>query len=210
MVGKFPDSNMEFIYVVEVLNMESDIIIIGNGPSVLSQKQGDVIDRFRTVVRINNYAINGYESHVGSKTDVWARSGSHKVNERSDTQFRNVLWLLPLTAWQDDHKIASIKRYMRVSTQTNTLIRENEIASLTEKYFENRTDVRPTTGLLSIFYFIEKFQRVSIFGFDFFDTHKKQLHYYDNDKKNKMKGHDIIFERYLVQKYAELGQIIVI
>ena len=47
-----------------------DIIIIGNGCSVLSKKNGNRIDKFSEVVRLGQFQINGFEDYIGSKTDI--------------------------------------------------------------------------------------------------------------------------------------------
>tara|TARA_B100000614_G_scaffold262903_1_gene299955 strand:- start:115056 stop:117086 length:2031 start_codon:yes stop_codon:yes gene_type:complete len=48
-------------------------LLIGNGPSAVHKKAGELIDSFDgTIVRFNNYHIDGYEDFVGTRTDVWA------------------------------------------------------------------------------------------------------------------------------------------
>jgi len=61
-------------------------LLIGNGPSALSQEMGTQIDAFDgQVVRFNVYHTKGFEKQVGTRTDVWAtisdyppRSQTHK------------------------------------------------------------------------------------------------------------------------------------
>ena len=50
-------------------------IIVGNAPSVLLNKYGDKIDSFDRIIRMNDYVLEGYEDHVGSReAHVYARS----------------------------------------------------------------------------------------------------------------------------------------
>ena len=53
------------------MEKKSDLILVGNGPSVKSHKMGELIDSYDTVVRFNWYHIDGYEEYVGTKTDIW-------------------------------------------------------------------------------------------------------------------------------------------
>ena len=61
------------------MNKEKTILIIGNGPSVLNCKVGDIIDEHPNVARINNYKINGYEHNIGTKTDIWFNGANSKL-----------------------------------------------------------------------------------------------------------------------------------
>ncbi len=49
-----------------------DILLIGNGPSATSLDAGERIDRFRTVVRFNDFVTEGWEKQLGRKTTHWA------------------------------------------------------------------------------------------------------------------------------------------
>ena len=53
------------------LNLHSNIILVGNGPSALSKKVGKYIDKIPIVVRFNSFRLEGYEEYVGTKTDIW-------------------------------------------------------------------------------------------------------------------------------------------
>ena len=46
------------------------VVILGSAPSVL-KNNGDFIDNFDIIIRLNNYKIYGYRSHVGSRTDIY-------------------------------------------------------------------------------------------------------------------------------------------
>jgi hypothetical protein len=50
------------------LDKSKKIVIVGNGPSVMNNKFGELIDSFDIVVRINNYVPNDY---VGYKMDYF-------------------------------------------------------------------------------------------------------------------------------------------
>ena len=189
----------------------TDIVVIGNGPSVLERRVGSLIDQFLTVVRINNYVIAGYEDHVGSKEDVWTRSGTDAVFDRIDEHIPTVLWFVPLPGWEESRqRIGPIMRRVDAAGENHVLVERRQIEDLTDRYFGGRTDVRPTTGLYTIFYFLEKHQQVHIHGFDFFETHKTQMHYFDESVKKRMNGHDPDFERQIVQEHIRSGRLVTI
>ncbi len=54
------------------LPSDATCVLVGNGPSSLEARNGDKIDAFEHVVRLNNYMIEGFEAFVGSKTTLWA------------------------------------------------------------------------------------------------------------------------------------------
>lgn len=51
--------------------MQSKIIIVGNGTSILNKEYGHFIDSYETVIRFNNYGTRGFEKFAGKKTDIW-------------------------------------------------------------------------------------------------------------------------------------------
>lgn len=49
------------------------IILVGNGKEVTDCSNGDLIDSYDLVVRMNHgYVRQGYEKNMGIKTDIWA------------------------------------------------------------------------------------------------------------------------------------------
>lgn len=63
---------MDLLTFEDVKNIVSGkrVAIIGSGPSCTSN-DGRKIDEFDFVVRINNYKIKGFESKVGTRTDIY-------------------------------------------------------------------------------------------------------------------------------------------
>jgi len=68
--------------------MSLKIIIIANGPNALDFKAGKLIDSFDIVIRMNCYQIEGYEEHIGSKTDVWVTTNDF---DRFISEYDNLL-----------------------------------------------------------------------------------------------------------------------
>ena len=51
--------------------MNSKIIIVGNGTSILEKENGAIIDSYEKVVRFNNYGTKDFEKFSGLKTNIW-------------------------------------------------------------------------------------------------------------------------------------------
>jgi hypothetical protein len=76
-----------------------DTLIIGNGPSVLDYKYGDLIDKFPNVVRFNNFTTKGYQHLIGSKTTILARRACDDVILHSPEHFDKVLTFVTFCLW---------------------------------------------------------------------------------------------------------------
>jgi hypothetical protein len=48
-----------------------NLCIVGNGASALTKVNGNFIDNCDIVIRLGNFIIDGYESYIGSKTDIF-------------------------------------------------------------------------------------------------------------------------------------------
>lgn len=163
----------------------NNVIIVGNGKSVLNCKNGHVIDSFDAVVRLNRFKIKGYEDFVGNKTDIVA------VNEQC---FK---WLLQTKEeYDNEYK----ERYRKFLLEHNNLLskfkNEDVLNGFEQNYyfepikndyknililFSNHEIIPETikhkclfpknlnkysTGYLTIEYFLEKNFNVTITGFD--------------------------------------------
>ena len=47
------------------------IIVVGNAASLLKEKNGNLIDSFDIVIRLNKFVTEGYEEYVGKKTNIY-------------------------------------------------------------------------------------------------------------------------------------------
>lgn len=57
------------------LPREAKVVLVGNGPSLLTLENGAVIDSFDEIVRFNRYRIAGFEKHTGRRTTLWSTFG---------------------------------------------------------------------------------------------------------------------------------------
>lgn len=141
-----------------------DIILVGNGSSLLERKMGTVIDSYKKIVRFNSFTTKGFEDHVGSKTNVWFTVNRKHINKIYD--FDEVLF----HSWAKEENCllyADFLKFRSVDKISQETIKETGIHN-------------PSTGLIAIFHFLKKHKEVDLIGFDWWAREK---HHYGDDEK---------------------------
>lgn len=188
-----------------------NIIVIGNGTSVLKYRLGELIDSFEEVVRFNDFQIEGYEEYIGSKTTIWARSNSTRTKPRDYTRFKQVIVASPEWNFKNTEKYVNGKDNAICVPQDQALELQNELNLPGLRGFDGSRKARgwPSTGVLVLNYLIKLHGVVYIHGFDCF---KKEdgfsRHYYNG--KEKMRPtivHKENVEREWINKKVEQGQL---
>lgn len=152
--------------------MNKDIILIGNGPSLLYKNNGEEIDSFDNVVRFNNYKIDSFESFVGKKTDIWFTVCCNPKHMNNIHEYKEVY----THSWEWDKEKCKI--YQSISQKRECIKMDRELV---------RSQIpiaSPSTGLIAIIYFLTKYKKVKITGFDWWSSDKH--HYGDNEKRGSM------------------------
>jgi len=62
------------------------LIVIGNGKSATAKKNGNIIDKFDYIVRMNNCKIGGYEEYVGTRTDLYRAPWDRIIKHNDDNK----------------------------------------------------------------------------------------------------------------------------
>lgn len=188
------------------------LLIIANGPSSLKEKLGDRIDQFNTIGRINNYTTNNFEKFIGSKTNLWFNGANQRLKTRQTIPKKTII-LVPyeILCRKESILIEKIPKKLNLDKKQYTLVKKEKM-----KEYEDISNIkRPTTGINSILWGIENYDKVIIHGFDFFENGKE--HYYDSylTKKianlkivGKAKKHDNISEKLFVQDLIRKKQVI--
>ena len=192
--------------------MERDLIIVGNGESVLKNKNGTLIDSFNTVVRLGSYVTKGYEDWVGSKTDIISTIYWKLNIDRLKTT--KVILNVPIHFQQNflDSEEFTKKEYTKYIDNVLYLNNHDDIKGLINMYtevippFKGIEDVNFSLGFKT-FYFIRKLfpeKKIHTTGFDFFKTG-----WYWNSKHNRNDSnmHPYTWERLWYAKMKRLGHI---
>src|SRR5689334_15224053 len=97
------NSSMLLAVHIEMNVLARTIAVVGNGPT--KGVYGDRMDGCDLVLRMNRCRIHGFESHIGSRTDVYATYPRECLTnwQRSDvSQSRNLtldFWLVRPEGW---------------------------------------------------------------------------------------------------------------
>lgn len=146
-------------------------VLVGNGPSVLDRKRGQLIDRFERVARFNNFVINGFEEYVGTRTDMWAVNeglfdgGVRWPLERKPPQ---TVVLVPFQKSTEGRIWEKMQQQIRDGV---ALIRQETAEMMTREFGEEQW---ASTGALAL----AEFAPCVVVGFDHFSG--VQHHYSDN------------------------------
>ena len=197
---------------VENFSNNKKIIIIGNGPSVLNNENGKLIDSFDKVVRFNTFKNDSeYSKFVGTRTDLWfinaknIRTRSPEIIKMMDNvKFEKIL----VEQNPYDPKDKLLKYFPELKRNTKVDFCDIDLFNkIQNKHFNPRgMNPHPSLGLQGINLIANKYPDYQIYitGFDSFNSDK--IHYMDkigvNDTHVK---HDldkeVKFLKYLVKKY---------
>lgn len=166
------------------------IIILGNGPSVLNNKYGYLIDTFDEVVRINHYKPEKRE-YVGSKVTTYTTS-TYKT-----TFYKNVSKLADkILIWDQ----INCKNSPYDNCQKTEYLDVKKLESgLQQKFGFNIFPNIPwcTTGVAIVEYFIQLglYDFIYIYGFDYL-RRNDQEHYFSTNKIGWNPHSQILEENY--------------
>ena len=181
------------IYKEIPYNNEKKIIIIGNGPSVLKNDFGSIIDNFDIVVRINRYYPN---KHVGSKmTYFFCSPWKLEYSDQIYNTAKNILvWnIINMNSPYDNKDKTIIINHPKINN------------FLCDNFKFKKCPSRPlvSTGIAAIMTFIDlnKFEKIYIHGFDGLVKGEK-LHYFEN-KINDEDVHSSELEKKFINHYID-------
>jgi hypothetical protein len=192
--------------------MVDNIIVVGNGESVLESKAGDIIDNFKTVVRLGRYVTEGFEEYVGSKTDIistiyWKLDIDRLKNHK-------VILSVPLNYQEDFLKgekfiTKEFSDYKKNIIHLNTF---NDIAGIKDMYLSTMPPLKDidtvnfSLGFKTFYFLLKLFPGTKLYatGFDFFKTGW----YWDpSHNRNDSNLHPYIWERLWYKKMVRNGRI---
>ena len=186
-----------------------NVIIVGNGSSVLNKKNGDVIDGFEEVIRLNDYETESYEEHSGSKTTIWSTGAGSATVPRNTEQYKEVWVSCPSICINMMSGLAD-----RVTKGSSfTIMGYNFLKGMEEKLnFPPNTYC--TSGIYAVGFAIQRFNHIYITGFDFFRDCRingNTNHYYGEHKTEKVgKDHRMDLEEIYINKMVEENKITVL
>jgi predicted O-methyltransferase YrrM len=188
----------------EMIPKGSNVILVGNGPSLLASKKGSTIDQFDEVVRFNRFRMRGYEDHIGSKTTVWSTIGRGQTPEGLSSLPPKTLLL------HGNQRPAFLtERLFRPPAGFYGAIRR-QTQSLSKLSPEAVRHILPSSGLLVAIHLLEHLSvpHITIAGFDHFDRSGSGMHHYwVPGEAAESKEHDGQAEKALLAPYFDAGRI---
>jgi hypothetical protein len=196
------------------MSKRKEILIIGNGRTVLDHSFGEQINAIPIVGRINNFSVENYSEYVGVKTDIWFNGANQNLKRQKVIPNEVVVFIPPGILNRKKGKIHDrISRRLHIDKAKYSLIPLEVMET-----FEKISGVtRLTTGTASILWAVENFEKVLIHGFDFFIDSKS--HYNENlinkwliDRGINKKGgkHNMIAEKQFIEKLIQRKQVILL
>ena len=194
------------------MSKRKEILIIGNGRSVLDHSFGEQINAIPIVGRINNFSIRNYSEYIGQRTDIWFNGANQNLKRQKVIPNEVVVFIPPEILCRKKEKIHDrISRRLHIDKEKYSLIPLE-----TMENYEILTGVkRPMTGTACILWAVENFEKVIIHGFDFFIDSKS--HYNDNFITkwlinlgiNKKGGkHNMMAEKIYIEKLIQDKKVI--
>ena len=181
----------EFNYTFETaVKKPSDILLIGNGPSATEYEVGGIIDGFNgDIVRFNHAKVKGFESKLGSRTDIWAFCGNPPHDFRAGELGASAALMSYPSDFKSMHKDLW-ELYEREYGKEFDLLQMpwSEYNQVNEEVGH-----MPSSGALVANYFLNRGHRVQFYGFDHFSKH--QHHYWKDRSVHGKSGHDPSKER---------------
>ena len=172
--------------------MKRNLIIVGNGSSLLDKDNGKTIDGFDYVLRFNSFKTKGFEKYTGKKTDIWFTVNGHHINTINN--FKEVY----VHSWQWDKE--KCKLYQRLIKKRKDCIK------IERNFVKENIPVldAPSTGIIAIFFFLPKFEKITITGFDWWSRTKH--HYGDNEKRGSLHNPNEEFK--VISKLINDGRVV--
>lgn len=175
------------------------IILVGNGSSLLDEKNGDFIDSFDTVVRFNNFVIKGYEKHVGTKTNIVV------LNKRFSSQpqvvCNNILNLHEVECFymvspNQKKRGYKFQTYGQEQFGINIPIKKINRKKKVLNQYRNTHKYCPTIGMFAICYLLSTSNHIlNLIGFDAIQNSSEVLKRYISVQMDGILTEEFIFTK---------------
>lgn len=184
---------------------KSTVILVGNGPSLLDNKNGEIIDSYEKVVRFNLYNTKNHQEYTGIKTNTWFTVCNVRITPREVDEIYFHVWYKNKTNHPYYHNLTK--------TFNNVKVIENSLLDEMKEEFKVNYNMF-STGLIAIYLMLKQHEHITLTGFDWWDPNYKLHHYFDSKQPqfdpNKDKGHKPQLEKEIIDSYKKrikfLGQ----
>lgn len=174
------------------VSVGASVVVVGNGPAVLRQPMGRVIDAFDEVVRINAFQTCGFEAHTGRVTTLHATHGK-SGGRRGGYVCDRTLWLHEHAAWE---------------CSQSWLVSKSFYWDLTLPWASDKS-ILPSAGFVTVAWLLNAgVPTVHLAGFDHFGKSRSKLHHYwEAQNRTQPKEHSPDREAAMFEQWRQQGRV---
>ncbi len=189
--------------------MARRVIIVGNGSSLIGGRRGEAIDGHDEIVRFNLFKTGPFSRDVGSRTTIWFnnRDASPPTIRAMlrEHRFREI----HIHTWTGTEAAAASFREALAAEGSATPVHEvakSQIAEMRE--FLGLPYSLFSTGAIGVWSLLKRYERVTLTGFDWWDSPARMHYYSDRDPfPDPSKGHQPRTEKVFFDKLRAMGRI---
>jgi len=151
------------------------VAVVGNGGNLLEKEQGELIDSYDVVIRMNSFDINEkFVKHTGKKTTIWSNAMHYRVPYKDDNEYGQMICPLALNDPKYFVKYGATSKEMFAAYKNKAIFMPSD-------YFAELLSLigNPSTGISTLFWLKKDEIPFDIFGFTFFNN--KYPHHYHDD-----------------------------
>lgn len=192
------------------------VLVIGNSRDLLDRDDGDRIDAFDRIIRLNSFRLDGHERQVGSRIDIVSiclsppsveaalRHSAHLIRQARE------LWTPSWRGQFSDAEVASAMAHVKRNPSELVFCDDTGHKDVIMRIYDLRpprtepgeaADARPfhpTTGFQTIHLAEARFPEAELFITGFGLNSPLDLRRFDTSGVAMWKGHDIPLERHLL------------
>jgi hypothetical protein len=156
------------------------IIVVGNAASLLKEKNGEFIDSFDVVIRLNKFVIKGYEEYVGKKTNIYCSKWFNMNYNINNLSNYSKIWLpypKPPNWWTSKGNFKEVTEQEHLNNINKFNLNIDNIVYLNEDRAKEielifKNVCQPSTGLICLMMTIQEYSdhNISYTGFDNFNS----------------------------------------
>jgi len=177
-----------------------NFLLIGNGPSAVHKKAGELIDDFDgTVVRFNDYHIDGYEDFVGTRTDIWVVAKEISKSNKA----KIVVYITTDSKYLSDTSFTKIKKMYPKKLVIPISRDQMRSMSLDDTNFSGGKGAN-SSGASFVNFLTGMGHKVFLHGFDHFD---QPVHHY-GDSVKLVAYHSSASEKPLFDELERQGKVV--
>jgi hypothetical protein len=202
--------------VQDIYSKSSSCAVVGSAGKLLNQRYGELIDSHDIIIRSNQAPSIGYESHVGSRTDIRILN-CHNFSPHFLDSSKNLTTPLELLSFDNDFVLKLKNEHIVV--KNNFSVSDGGVKSVFEimqnnnckvhlfddfiniNKIENLLDIVDSScGFLGILLAKKLFSSVSCFGFTFHQEEDlSSRHYFEEIKQPNPSSHTFLKEKAIVE-----------